>query len=401
MISYNEAIDLIAANAVRAAARTVSLSDALGQILAEDVVASLNLPPFRNSAMDGFAIKRTEVAAGQASEIGATVAAGDVTPTDQAPVVRIMTGALVSSAYDAVIPIEQAEVSGQSVVFAHIPAAGANIREAGEDVAQGEAVLNAGESVTPEKLALLAALGVREVSVITLPDVHVFSTGNELSDGGNLSEAMIHNSNGPYLLAAARRAGLVAHDGGIIRDEAQNLVAAIQAIKTPSIIITTGAVSKGEKDFVPEALKALGAEIVFHRINLRPGKPILFARLPQGHFYFGLPGNPVAAAVGWRFFVQALVRQLSGLGRERPLVAKLKAPVVKGNGLYQFLKAGFELTPDGLRAEVLDGQESFKLKSLAQGHGYIALPEAAKTYEAGEAVEAFLYDATSLFEVGE
>src|SRR5690606_5718700 len=117
-----------------------------------------------------------------------------------------------------------------------------------------------GERVVPEKLALLAALGVREVAVVSLPEIHVFSTGNELSDGGDLSEAMIHNSNGPYLLAAATQAGLVAHNGGIIRDEAQNLVAAIQAIKTPSIIITTGAVSKGEKDFVPEALKALGAE---------------------------------------------------------------------------------------------------------------------------------------------
>lgn len=401
MISYNEAMELIEARAVKAGARTVSLRDALGQILAEDVVAPLNLPPFRNSAMDGFAVRRAEVTAGQACEIGATVAAGDKAQADEGAVVRIMTGALVPPGYDAVIPVEQAEVSGQSVVFAHIPAVGANIREAGEDVAEGEVVLRVGERVVPEKLALLAALGVREVSLVTLPEIHVFSTGNELSDGGDLSEAMIHNSNGPYLLAVARQAGLVAHNGGIIRDEAQNLVAAIQAIKTPSIIITTGAVSKGEKDFVPEALKALGAEIVFHRINLRPGKPILFARLPQGHFFFGLPGNPVAAAVGWRFFVQALLRKLSGLGRERPLVAKLKAPVVKANGLYQFLKARFELTPDGLRAEVLDGQESFKLKPLAQGHGYVALPEAARTCEAGEAVEAFLYDATSLFEVGE
>jgi len=390
MIRFDTALDLIEAHAGEAKSETVALGAAVGRFLAEDIQAGLNLPPFRNSAMDGFALKSGDVIAGETYPIGATLAAGEVAQVT-APVIRIMTGAAVPPDYDTVVPVEQAEVSGQTVRFAQGFTPGAHIRHAGEDVAAGETVLAKGARIGPESLSLLAALGVGAVRVYALPEVHVFSTGNELSAGGDLTEAMIHNANGPYLLAAARRAGLTAHDGGIIRDAAQNLIRAIEALPAPSLIITTGAVSKGEKDFVPEALKALGAEIVFHRVSIKPGKPILFARLPQGHIFFGLPGNPVATAVGWRFFVQAWLRRLTGRERERPLPARLSHAVSKPHELTQFLKARFDLTPDGLVAEVLEGQESFRLKPLAQGHGYVVLPESARTCAAGDAVAAFVY----------
>lgn len=272
-------------------------------------ISPIQVPSFRNSAMDGFAVCAAQlVSASEQSpvtlKIQAAIAAGDVASIGQAETaVQIMTGAIVPEPYDAIVPVELVTVSGDAVTFTKPARIGDHVRHPGEDVTKGQSVLRRGEAITPEAIMLLSALGVTEVAVAQIPRLHIISTGNEITDDYSLplQGSQIYNSNAPYLLAVAQQQGLEVQYEGIVRDEPDLFERKIAAIGEPAIIISTGAVSKGVWDFIPESLKNLGATIHFHRVNIRPGKPVLFATLPNGSFYFGLPGNPISAAIGFTF----------------------------------------------------------------------------------------------------
>ena len=402
MISYNDAIKIILSKAsVRQSVR-LPLLEALGKIAAEDVVSPIQVPSFRNSAMDGFAVCAAQIQTASEQSpirlpIHTAIAAGDAASHGKADAaVQIMTGALVPEPYDAVVPVELVTINGETVTFKKPARTGDHIRNAGEDIEIGALALRQGDAITPEAIMLLSALGITEMAVNQLPRLHIISTGNEISDNysAQLKGSQIYNSNAPYLIATAKAGGLEARYEGIVRDESALFEQKIADLKEPAIIISTGAVSKGVWDFIPESLKRMGAEIHFHRVNIRPGKPVLFATLPNGSFFFGLPGNPISAAIGFTFFVMPLVRALQGLSPAKPLLATLENTFTKKADFRQFLKSEVWLDDAGtLRVHIAEGQESFKISPMAASNAWVVLEEDKREMVAGEHVPVVFYGA--------
>lgn len=405
MISYEEALKIITSQAGAAKAQQVPLMQAFGKIAAEDMMSPIQVPSFRNSAMDGFAVCAAQLASASEQspvslKIQAAIAAGDIASVGQAEnAAQIMTGAIVPEPYDAIVPVELVNISGDRVTFTKPVRIGDNVRHPGEDVTKGQFVLHRGENITPETIMLLSSLGITEVVVANVQRLHILSTGNEITDDYNkpLQGAQIYNSNAPYLMATAQQQGLEACYEGIVRDDPALFESKIAAIKEPAIIISTGAVSKGVWDFIPESLKNMGATIHFHRVNIRPGKPVLFATLPNGSVYFGLPGNPISAAIGFTFFVMPLVRTLQGQPNMTPLMATLENSFTKKGDFRQFLKASVWLDETGsLRVQISDGQESFKISPMAANNAWVVLEEGTTQIKAGEYVPVMLYAALKI-----
>lgn len=406
MIPYQQALELIKSHADKTRMETIPLSGALGKTAAEKICSPIDVPSFRNSAMDGYAVCSSALSsASEASPVRLTVegtiAAGDAAPiSDKDSVaVQIMTGAPVPEPFDAVVPVELVKTEGNQVTFIRSAKAKDNIRFPGEDVSKGQNILAVGDRITAEKIMLLAALGIGGVKVRGVPHIHIISTGNEITDNLEtpLPEGMIYNSNAPYLMACARSQGFNAYYEGIIQDNAKAFEKRISDLKEPAIIISTGAVSKGSRDFIPGSLQKLGASIHFHRVNIRPGKPILFATLPNGNFYFGLPGNPISAAIGWTFFVMPLIHKLQGLDMPQPISARLVEGFTKKGDFRQFLKSQLMVTGEGrLSAQIASGQESFKIRPLAESNAWVMLDESKTVWNVGEIVPVFPYGAWSV-----
>lgn len=407
MIGYSEALQIVLQQAGRPQTETRPLLAALGRISAAEIKSAMDIPSFRNSAMDGFAVRLADIASATAEHpvtlpVTRAVAAGDagVSCDNTAVAMPIMTGAVVPELFDAVIPIEKVSAESDSAIFRRAAKSGENIRLSGEDVRLGQAVLRRGDAITPERIMLLAALGIAKLQVHKLPALHILSTGKEITDDTSslLPEGKIYNSNAPYLLARCHEEGIAAQYEGIIGDDAEAFEIRIRAVPAGSVIVTTGAVSKGAWDFIPDSLKRLDAETHFHRVNIRPGKPVLFATLQNGSRFFGLPGNPISAAVGFRFFVLPLVRALQGLVPEQPVMARLENAFVKKGNFRQFLKATLTNDADGgLSVAIAFGQESFKIFPLAESNAWAALEEDRLEYGAGTLIPVFPFSAATPF----
>lgn len=407
MITYQEALRIIGKHASPIGKETWALMDGLGKISAADIESPMQLPSFRNAAMDGFAVRRADLAAASTAQpltlpVAGIVAAGDASSHQANGALQIMTGALVPEPFDAVIPIEDVVVQDSNVTFTRPAKEHENIRFPGEDVPKGQPVLRQGQVITPERLMLLAALGIDKVEIWKLPDIYIFATGKEITEptASLLSLGKIYNSNAPYLLACCQQERFTAHYGGIIADDAEEFESRINAIPAGSVIISTGAVSKGAWDFIPDSLKRIGAHIHFHRVNIRPGKPVLFATLPNGSYFLGLPGNPISAAVGFRFFVMPLLLTMQGLPLEQPIMAKLQNSFIKKGNFRQFVKANLRTTGNGeWIVSVSSGQESFKISPLAEGNAFAVLAEELLECEPGMLVPVFPYGARGRIKV--
>ncbi len=400
MISFEQALAAVRQRAGPQPDVLLAADAALGHVLAEDLIAPEPLPGFDNAAMDGFALSAAHLALPPGTPIAlhGVQAAGDARFTLGVAACRIMTGAVVPEGTATVVPVEEATVhpaaDGTQTFVLNAPAnAGLHIRRAGEDVPAGTAVLPAGTRLLPQHRMLLAALGISEVRVRAPVMAAVLCTGAELvDDHAALAEGQIRNSNGPYLRAALSAMGATLALYRRLPDSAADYADAVRAAEQAGcrIILSTGAVSMGVHDFVPDALRALGADVVFHKLQMRPGKPTLFAVLPSGALLFGLPGNPMSCAVGARFFVQAALRQMQGLPPELPLRAVLQAPVRKKPGWTLIQKAALAVSDDAqLQLRVLAGQESFRIQPFAQANAWAVLPESDTTLEAGRVLECY------------
>ncbi len=309
---------------------------ALGRLTASPTHAELDVPRFDASAMDGFALASADtIDASVALPLGAPHAAGQwPEPLAKGSAVSIATGAPVPAGADAVIILEEARLldrDGRRWLQIERPvSAHRNVRALGEDAMAGEEIVPAGRLVTPDMIGALISYGVGHVRVRRQPRIGLISTGDEIvpDPGGLQNPATIIDSNGPMIDACCRQLGLSAHFLGWAADRGEALDAMFDAVGqsgSGDIVISTGGVSAGPYDLVAEQLSKRGASIVFHGVRMRPGKPILFAILPDGRPYFGLPGNPVAALVGFRFFVNAAIRRLVGLPPEAGVPADVQA----------------------------------------------------------------------------
>lgn len=399
MIAYSEALQHLMEAAAPLPAERLALHEAAGRILATDIISGQSLPPFDNSAMDGFALRANGTPFESDTEfvVQGWQAAGDAGTEGGDGAWEIMTGARIPVGLDTVVPIENVEILASEqgrptrIALKSGVKPGQHVRLRGQDVEEGERVLQAGQALDINARTLLHAIGVAEVAVVARPKVAVIATGKELvtEAAQALDSGQIRDSNRPYLIGRLQAAGAEVVWQGTVGDD----VAAFDAVLDDAlaagakVLISTGAVSAGRYDFIPDALRARGARIVFHKVAIRPGKPLLFAVLPDGALYFGLPGNPVSAAVGQRFFVEPVLRGLLDLAAEPLLQLPLQADVRKPSGLRFHARARVDVDAQGrLSARVLSGQESFRLKSMLQANAWVVLEGEGDLVAAGTPV---------------
>ncbi len=366
------------------------LPQALDRILAEEISSPLSVPPFDNAAMDGYAVRLADLAAGVPLPVAGKAFAGQPYEGEwpAGHCIRIMTGAPVPPGADAVVMQEETQAGDNGITFLTHPVPDQNIRRRGEDLAQGARVLASGLRLSPRELPLLASLGIASVSVRRPLKVAIFSTGDELKPLGTpLRHGDIYDSNRYGVKAMLSRMGIDCLDLGIIPDDPAALRAAfLQADREADALITTGGVSVGEADFTKQLLEELG-EIGFWKLAIKPGKPFAFGRLPHAWF-FGLPGNPVSAMVTFDQLVQPALARLAGQQFERPLSLKatVTEPLKKSPGRLDFQRGILSAGPHGLEVRSTGSQDSGVFSSLSRANCYIVLEQERGKVAAGETV---------------
>ena len=357
---------------------TVAAGQALGRVLVEPVVSARRLPPADNSAMDGFAVRRNDLAGASTERPGelaisyAIPAGGDASrPVGPGEAARILTGAPVPPGADAVVRQEDTEVVGATLRVRVQPAARENIRDAGEDVEPGDRVLDAGTVVGPAHAGLLASLGRSVVAVHQRPRVALLSTGDELVepdqpvDGGR-----IVSSNSYSLAAQCRELGAEPVYLGIARDTPEAVEGRFRAGLGADILVSSAGVSVGDRDFVRDVLEKIGCSLIFWGVKIKPGYPLAFGRIGErGPLVFGLPGNPVSAMVTFEQFVRPALRKLMGhRNLFRPSVqARLAETLSKRPGRLHFVRVELERRDGEVVARTAGNQSSGVLRSKARG----------------------------------
>ncbi len=417
MISIEEALSLILKNGRPLPADESALDDALGLVLAADIISRDAIPSFNNSAMDGYAVQAADIASATPEKPVPLKVVGDVKAGDVAGVavetgqaVRIMTGAPVPVGADAVIRVEDTmtEAGQERAAFEHgtgasdslspilalrsIPA-GRNVRLAGEDVKPGETVLVAGQTLGPADIGLLASLGFPKVNVYRRPHVAVITTGDELLEIDQpLEPGKIRNSNAYSLAAQIKQAGAIPVRYGIAADTpaaARELFN--QALAECDVLLTTGGVSVGEYDYVKDVLADIGAAKVFWGVAQKPGKPLGYWTFKDRHI-FGLPGNPVAAMVSFEEYVRPLLRRLMGQGLLfRPAVTGvLVSNVRKRPGRVHIIRVQVEKKGAKYLVDSTGPQGSGILRSMVLADGLAFIPAELELMPAGSEVTVHL-----------
>jgi molybdopterin molybdotransferase len=388
VLAFEEALANVLGAVPPLTAVVLPLGDAAGRVLAENVAADLPLPAFDTTAMDGWAVRAAEVGKAPALVARAGVAgAGRVTgPLPMGAAWKVMTGAPMPPGSDAVVPVEDAvEIDAATVRLDVAPRPLAHVRLRGEVFQKGAFLLSAGRRLTPADLVLAAAAGRATLRVARPIRAEVLVTGDEIvAPGETPGPAQIRNTNGPLLVSALRRAGAEVTDLGVARDTEGTLVRTFRAAleRGCDLLLTTGGVSAGDFDFVARALEAAGASIRFHRVAIRPAKPILFATKGTT-LVFGLPGNPVSAAVAFDFFVRPALRAAAGILPPLPpaLPARLTASVKNKGPRLAFHPALLSLREGEELVEPIDSKGSHDVLAHARANAFLELPPASSFAE--------------------
>jgi molybdopterin molybdotransferase len=385
------------------AALDLQLLDAHGCMLAEAVVAEVDLPPFDNSSMDGYAVRVADVADASESSPARLPVVGDIAAGSQAAYtvqpglsVRIMTGAPVPTGADAVVPLEWTDGGIAGVSINRPAAAGANIRRRGEDVRVGDLVLDVGTRLGPGQLGLLAAVGRDRVKVRPRPRVVILSTGSELVEPGQpTTSGQIHESNSYILTTAAREAGAIAFRVGIVKDDPRQLMDTIEdQLIRADLVITSGGVSVGAYDVVKAVLSRLGT-VTFEQIAMQPGKPQGFGTVgPDATPIITLPGNPVSAYVSFEVFVRPMIRRMLGVETlERPVVsARCVGDLVSPLGRRQYARGWLDVEDGEYVVSSVGGQGSHLVGDLAHSNSLIVVPEDVTKVADGAPVDVMVLE---------
>jgi len=394
MLTLDEAYRRLMARADLAGTETVPLADAFGRVLAEpNVIAAVDVPPFANSAMDGYAIRSADTP-GRLRLAGEIAAGADHLPSVEAgTAVRIMTGAPLPPGADAVVPIEEAEEAGGSVTIGGGVLSATHVRAAAHDTRAGDEICLPA-ALSPAKIAVLASLGIGDVTVRRKPVVAILSTGNELvGPGESLGPGQIHDANGVALAAAVTDAGgeplilprQLDEEGPIER-------ALLDAGRRADLVVTSGGVSVGRLDYVRAVLERHG-RLDFWRIAVQPGKPLAVGEL-GGATIIGLPGNPVSALVIFELFVRPFIRSmldLSGDGRLH-VRATPKSRIEKDPARRAFLRVSVWHEDGAIHARPAGGQGSSQLRPMADANGLLVVPEGVAAAEPHLSYEAIVFE---------
>jgi molybdopterin molybdotransferase len=402
LIGVAEAQALVLGGVAPLATEIVPLLDALGRVLAEDIVADADIPPFRNSAMDGYAVRAADLAgARRGTPVRLHVTAEG--PAGYAPrgmvmpgtAIRIMTGAPLPPGADTVVRFEDTDETGRPAgstrpeveIYVEQPA-WVNVREAGEDIRAGALVLRAGTVLHPPALGILASLGRLTARVYGRPSVAILSTGDEVAHpGATLRPGQIHDSNSYTLAALVRHYGGVPRLLGIARDSAADLTSALAAACAADLVLTSGGVSVGDYDMVKDVLRTQGA-IRLWQVRMKPGRPLAFGQL-GGKPFLGLPGNPVAAYVSFELFARPLILLFQGHQEWRKAIirARLTEDVENQSGRQHYVRAIVTQGPAGPLVRPAHEQGAGILTSVLHANGLLIVPEGVTNAAAGTLVD--------------
>jgi len=402
MLSVEEALARILAEIAPLEVVEAPLAESLDLVLARDVIAQEDMPPFANSAMDGFALlsKDSQPRDGQPARLRVigSVAAGYVADAavSDGTAMRIMTGAPVPPGADSVIQVELTHSDGAESDWVEIlepVAPGNNIRPAGEDMQRGQTILQAGTEIGPWEIGILATLGWALVPVIRRPRVAILGTGDEVIEVDQpLAPGKIRNSNSYLLEAAARRAGAVTLRLGVALDTVESLREKFSEAMHCDLILTTGGVSVGDFDLVKNIMAEQGA-VNFWRINMRPGKPVAFGHIGAVPL-LGLPGNPVSAAVTFELFGRPVIRKM--LGHTRLLRPQIEVVVEDGVSerisRRHYVRARVEWRDGRPLARTTGNQGSNIMTSLLDANAFIIVPEGGTTIHPGDTARAIMLE---------
>ncbi len=400
MILVEEALHHILERIPRLGTERVSILQARGRVLAEDIIAPRNIPPWDNSAMDGYAVRSQDVQGASKEKPTVLKVLGDLPAgrifegrAGAGEAVRIMTGAPLPEGFDTVIQVEDTEKDGDRVKIFSSPGKGKNIRLAGEDVRAGTRILEEGALLRPAQIGMLASIQRSVVSVYQQPRVAILSTGDELLEiDERWEEGKIVNSNSYSLTALVAECGGLPLQLGIAKDRREELSNKIQQGLVADILVTSGGVSVGDYDLVKKMLNELG-QMNFWKVAMRPGQPLAFGMI-SGKPLFGLPGNPVSSMVSFEQFVRPSILKMCGhKDLFRPtLKAILREDISKKAGLVHFIRCFLIPEEEKIFASTTGDQGSGILSSMVKAQGLIVLPREQTLARAGEEVKVIILD---------
>lgn len=401
MISVSEALTFILNHTKEGPATVVSTEEALGLVLAEDVRALNDIPPFTNSAMDGYAVRSSDTR-GASRKRPLTLKLLETVPAGRMPTKRvsagwatkIMTGAPMPRGADAVLVAEDSDEKNGSILCFAVVRRGENVRRAGEDARRGERVLPKGTRIRPQEMGMLGAIGRTRVRVIRRPRVAILATGSELVEADRTpGPGQIRNCNNLSLIGLVKKYGAEPVNLGLVRDDARALRGRIIAGASCDLVVTSGGVSVGEQDLVKETLARLGAGVKFWQVRVKPGKPLAFG-LVRGTPVFGLPGNPVSVIVSFEQFVRpALLKMMGRKKLKKPVItAILQNSIEKPAGRIHLIRARIRRRGGKYHASPLGPQGSGMLTSMVMADGLIIVPARKTAVRAGETVRVMMPD---------
>jgi len=407
MISYQNSRRILNKAKIKIKNESILSINSLNRVSASNIYAKFNYPSGDNAAFDGYAINSNDTKnlnknKSKAFKIIGSISAGKKPINkriNKYEAVEIMTGGIVPKGFDTIIPIEQVIVypdkkNQKSIIINKKINKYNHVRFAGSDYKKNELVIKKNTIILPNHILALKTLGITKINVKKKINILFFSTGNEISNKDLIPDWKVRNSNSHYIQSLNNSFLFNFNNGGILRDNHQNIFKTkIKKILNSKIdiLITSGAVSAGKYDYIPGIVKTLNLSYYFKSVAIRPGKPILFAKI-QGKqkAIFGLPGNPMSSSACFRFFVYPFIANILGLEVEKPVKAVLKNDFLKKKQFTRFAKSKLSTTKDGkIEVHILKGQESFRIKSFVKSNIWALLPSGKSKFKKGEIIDCF------------
>ena len=413
MISYERSKKILKKAKIKIKDETINSINSLNRLVSSNVYSAINYPTGDNAAFDGYAINskdtiRLKKNSYRQFKIIGSIAAGSKPlkkKIKKFDAIEIMTGGIIPKGFDTIIPIEQIKfypnrINKKFILIDQKIKKHNHVRFAGSDFKKGEVILRKNTIVQPNHILAFKTLGIKKIKVKKKINILFFSTGNEITNKDNIPNWKVRNSNSHYIKNLNENFLFHFENGGILKDNHQrifkNNIKKMLNNKT-DILITSGAVSAGKYDYIPSVVKTFKLSDYFKSVAIRPGKPILFAKIKSKHkAIFGLPGNPMSSAACFRFFVIPYIENILGLSSEKPVRGILKNSFFKKKAFTRFAKSKLTTTKDGkIEVEILKGQESFRVKSFIKSNIWALLPAGKSKFKKGEIVDCFFPNHTN------
>ena len=406
MNSYKSALVQLKRNKILIKDEMVSIKESLNRVSTLDIVSPVNYPACDNTAFDGYAVnsKETKSLSGKnikKFKIIKTIAAGDNPNIKKIPkysTIEVMTGAIIQKPFDTIIPIEKIHFfpnksKAKYIILKKKLKKSEYIRPAGSDFEKKDKIVKKGQLINSTHILAFKTLGIEKILVKKKPKVVFYPTGNELSDNKKIPNWKIRNSNTNYLDSFTKNLPINFIVKKILRDNESTAFKKeiLKNMKSKSdLVITSGAVSAGKFDFIPNVIKQFKLKSFFKGANIRPGKPIMFAKFNNNMCFFGLPGNPISSAACFRFFVLPLIFKSLGIAQEKPIFVKLKYKFSKKKNFTRFIKGKLSFTKKGeAEFEIFKGQESYKIGSFTKANAWGVFKDGVSEYKKGTYAECY------------